>query len=181
MHRRTWVLVMIGLVSACGNDPSPAPLPQGHVQRGVKPAAPVTNKLAMWSQIEGRVTDVERAKIRHELVDRDFVVDDINRDPFAVPTSDTIARRNPTKACTGIAQFVTTSYTDLRLVGILAESTQRRASISDAANVSHDVRKGDCVGRERALVKDIGAGYITFELDDGPKVEERSIELYVRP
>ena len=55
----------------------------------------------------------------------------------------------------------------------------------DTGNLGHIIKKGDCVGREKAIVKDIGAGFITFqvkpeELPSGQvrAVEEHSVQLY---
>ena len=35
----------------------------------------------------------------------------------------------------------------------------------DTGNLGHIVHRNDCVGKEKAFVKDIGTGYITFEVD----------------
>ena len=32
----------------------------------------------------------------------------------------------------------------------------------DRGNLGHIIKRGDCVGKEKAVVKDIGTGYITF-------------------
>jgi hypothetical protein len=54
----------------------------------------------------------------------------------------------------------------------------------DSGNLGHIIRKGDCVGREKALVKDIGAGFITFQVEpdnvnpQASAVEEHSVQLY---
>ena len=56
----------------------------------------------------------------------------------------------------------------------------------DPGNLGHIIKKNDCVGREKAIVKDIGAGYVTFQvkpdelLPNGqPRpVEEHSVQLY---
>ena len=45
------------------------------------------------------------------------------------------------------------------------------------------IKRGDCVGKEKAVVKDIGAGYITFLVDPDPTnlgqrgPEEYSVQL----
>jgi hypothetical protein len=185
------------VASACGDDPPPPPPPPGAGGgAGAKAASnkDTKNKLATRPKIEMRVTDVEKANIRHTFRDRDFVADQNNRDPFqsfvlAQPglggTQDAL-KRDPTKRCLRADQFVASnySYTDLRLVGIIAEKTQRRVLMMDSGNLGHIIKKGDCVGREKALVKDIGAGYITFQVEpddmgtQARQVEEHSVQLY---
>lgn len=193
------LLVGLMLVAACGEDdpPPPPPAPGGAGAPGAKPAAggkDSKNKLAVKPKIEARVTDAERANIRHTFRDRDFIADQNNRDPFqsfvlAQPGlgggQQDALKRDPTKRCLRADQFIASnySYTDLRLVGIIAEKTQRRVLMMDSGNLGHIIRKGDCVGREKALVKDIGAGYITFQVEpddvnQARQVEEHSVQLY---
>lgn len=193
------LLVGLMLVAACGEDapPPPPPTPGGAGAPGAKPAASTKdskNKLAVKPKIEARVTDAEKANIRHTFRDRDFIADQNNRDPFqsfvlAQPGlgggQQDALKRDPTKRCLRAEQFIASnySYTDLRLVGIIAEKTQRRVLMMDSGNLGHIIRKGDCVGREKALVKDIGAGYITFQVEpddvnQARQVEEHSVNLY---
>lgn len=131
----------------------------------------------------------ERDSIRHEFRDRDFVLDQV-RDPFQ---SFIIVQKGleaePDKKidgpCTRSEQFIASnySYLELKLVGIVAQGTQRKALMTDRINYGHIIRRGDCVGKEKALVKDIGAGFITFVVN--PDVEdklnrppeERSVQL----
>jgi Tfp pilus assembly protein PilP len=132
----------------------------------------------------------ERDSVRHEFKDRDFVADQ-TRDPFQ---SYIIAQKGleeePDKKeegpCKRQDQFVATnySYLDLTLVGIVAQGTQRKVLMMDRGNLGHIVHRGDCVGKEKAVVKDIGPGFVTFVIssDDeknpnaGPT--ERSVQLH---
>jgi hypothetical protein len=192
-------LILVGLLlAACGEDaPPPPPRPTGGANApGAKPASTKDskNKLAVKPKIEARVTDPEKANIRHTFRDRDFIADQNNRDPFqsfvlAQPGlgggQQDALKRDPTKRCLRSDQFIASnySYTDLRLVGIIAEKTQRRVLMMDSGNLGHIIRKGDCVGREKALVKDIGAGYVTFQVEpddmnQARQVEEHSVQLY---
>lgn len=200
---RTVLLLVAMVASACGDDPPPPPAataPGGAGAPGTKPAANAKdskNKLATRPKIEARVTDAEKANIRHTFRDRDFIADQNNRDPFqsfvlaqpGVGTGQQDAlQRDQTKKCLRPDQYVATnySYTDLRLVGIISERTQKRVLMMDSGNLGHLIKKGDCVGREKALVKDIGSGYITFQVEpDVPTaaqaaraVEEHSVQLY---
>ena len=133
----------------------------------------------------------ERDSVRHEFKDRDFVADQ-TRDPFQ---SYIIAQKGleeePEKKeegpCKRQDQFVATnySYLDLTLVGIVAQGTQRKVLMMDRGNLGHIVHRGDCVGKEKAVVKDIGPGFVTFVIaaDDDPKSPnraptERSVQLH---
>ena len=188
-------------VAACSDDPPPPPPPGGAKPAAGKPgggpAAKPPPQISPRVRVEDRVLDpLEKKGIRHQFKDRDFAADQNNRDPFLSyvlnqglvgPTSDTKLPRDITKKCTRDDQMVATnySYTDLRLVGIVAQGTQRKVLMMDAGNLGHIIKRGDCVGREKAVVKDIGTGYITFALDPddqatGPAKagEERSIQLY---
>jgi Tfp pilus assembly protein PilP len=132
----------------------------------------------------------ERESIRHEFKDRDFVADQV-RDPFLSyiiiqKGLETAPEKRQEGPCTRTEQFqaVNYSYLGLKLVGIVAQGTQRKALMMDPANVGHIIRRGDCVGKEKAVVKDIGPGFITFVVHPDPadktanKVpEERSIQL----
>ncbi|HEX5062275.1 MAG TPA: pilus assembly protein PilP [Kofleriaceae bacterium] len=132
----------------------------------------------------------ERDSIRHDFKDRDFVADQV-RDPFQPfiiplkglePQSD----KKVEGPCNRPEQFVAGnySYLDLRLVGIVAQGTQRKVLMMDRGNVGHIIRRGDCVGKEKAVVKDIGPGFVTFVIhpdadDKTPNrvPEERSVLL----
>jgi hypothetical protein len=133
----------------------------------------------------------ERDTIRHEFKDRDFIGDQA-RDPFQSfvviqgdmgKGADTAAQA-PTVHCTRESQFVATNYSfaDLKLVGIVAQGTQRKVLMLDSTQLGHIIKRGDCVGKEKAVVKDIGTGYVTFQLDPDPTTkrpgEEHSIQLH---
>lgn len=133
----------------------------------------------------------ERDSIRHEFKDRDFVSDQ-NRDPFQSfliaqkGLEEPIEQKREPGPCTRQDQFVATnySYLDLRLVGIVAKGTQRKALMMDRGNVGQIIKRGDCVGKEKAVVKDIGTGFITFVVayDDGTtpsrQPQERTVQLH---
>jgi hypothetical protein len=192
------VLAGVLVTAACGEDEPPPPPPKPAAGGGGAKAKASTkdskNKLATRPKIEARVTDAEKANIRHTFRDRDFVADQNNRDPFQSFVvvqpglgggQQDALKRDPTKRCLRTDQFIASnySYTDLRLVGIIAEKTQKRVLMMDSGNLGHIIRKGDCVGREKALVKDIGAGYITFQVEpddvnQARQVQEHSVQLY---
>lgn len=138
----------------------------------------------------------ERDTIRRTFRPRDFVATVETRDPFqsfivAQPglgaADDDKAPFDPTKNCTREDQMVAQnySYQDLKLVGIVTQGTQRKVLMIDSTNLGHIIKRGDCVGKEKAVVKEIGKEFITFELHQdvggsGPKrePEQRSLQLY---
>ena len=135
----------------------------------------------------------ERDSVRHEFKDRDFVANQ-TRDPFLsylVPQKglEDEPEKKEEGPCKRQDQFVATnySYLDLTLVGIVAQGTQRKVLMMDRGNLGHIVHRGDCVGKEKAVVKDIGPGFVTFVIagDDDPKnpnraPTERSVQLHPR-
>ncbi len=130
----------------------------------------------------------ERDAIRHEFKDRDFAADQ-SRDPFfnfvIMPVGITDNSNNPKpephQSCTRRDQFVATnySYQDLKLVGVVSERTMRKVMMIDSAGIGHIIKRGDCVGKEKAVVKDIGAGYITFVVEEDPDNKRPSHEQSV--
>lgn len=117
----------------------------------------------------------ERLTIRHEFKDRDFA-GETNRDPFQsfivkVPgqgsgSSVVDLSKDPTSRCVRSEQLRVTNfgYQDLKLVGIVSQATQRKVLMMDPSNYGHIIRRGDCVGKEKAWVKDIGDNFICFEM-----------------
>ena len=196
MHYLLPAALLLSTIAACGEDDPPPPPPKpGAPKAGAKPGAKAPPPFAVRVRIEDRVLDPEERKgIRHQFKDKDFVTDPANRDPFQsfVINQGVVAQtteqkpRDVTKSCTADKLVATNySYTDLRLVGVVAQGTQRKVLMMDAGNLGHIIRRGDCVGREKALVKDIGTGYITFVVDpnetdnpNGRPPEERSVQLY---
>jgi hypothetical protein len=107
----------------------------------------------------------ERDGIRHAFRDRDFDAEH-NRDPFQPPTgpSGPHLPEPGLKKCPRDDQQVASSYSygDLKLVGIVAQGTQRKVLMTMGRD-GFIIKRGDCVGKEKAVVKDIGLGYVTFQ------------------
>lgn len=131
----------------------------------------------------------ERDSIRHVFRDRDFSSEHV-RDPFQsflIPQigADSDAGNKVDGPCARKDQFIATnySYLELKLVGIVTQGTQRKVLMMDRGNYGHIIRRGDCVGKEKAVVKDIGPGFVTFVIhpdpDDrtGRAPQERSVSL----
>jgi Tfp pilus assembly protein PilP len=116
----------------------------------------------------------ERFAIRHDFKDRDFAPE-TNRDPFQsfvvkVPGTGSGSAgelpKDPTSRCVRNDQLRVTNYgyQDLKLVGIVSQGTQRKVLLMDPGNYGHIIKRGDCVGKEKAWVKDIGENFICFEM-----------------
>jgi Tfp pilus assembly protein PilP len=146
--------------------------------------------------LERTVPLEEAATIRRRLKERDFAVDPTgteNRDPFRSyllpqvsnePVSP-IASARPTDRCPK-KKLVASNYAlrDLVLMGIVVRGAQRFALFRDAKD-GHLVDRGSCLGREKALVTEIGDGHVTIEIlpemvagGAEPTPEKRSIPLY---
>lgn len=148
--------------------------------------------------LERTVPAEEAPTIRRRLKDRDFALDPTgteNRDPFrsyVLPqvATETIGTSTPMVSPTDLCsknKLVATSYAmrDLALIGIVVRGPQRFALFRDAKGVGHMVDRGKCLGREKALVTEIGDGHVTVEIvpepvpnAPPPVPEKRSIPLY---
>jgi Tfp pilus assembly protein PilP len=132
----------------------------------------------------------ERDAIRHVFKERDFAAEQ-NRDPFqsfllpglSIGKGADSVPIDPTTKCPREDQLVATSYSyaDLKLVGIVAQGTQRKVLMMGGP-LGYIIKRGDCVGKEKAIVKDIGTGFITFLIEpDGTTLqrapEEHSVQL----
>lgn len=211
--RRTshgWLVLAVALAFgtvSCGDDDDASAPPASTPARknpsaGKKPQAATTAKsakLQFYSKIESYAGDEEEAKsLRRPFTSKDFDVDvtgEENRDPFrsyvirqpGVSTQDRGASMaEPTEFCTN-KNLVAPSYAlrDLRLVGIVLRGTGAYALFRDSANYGHIVRKGDCLGQERARVAEIRTGFVSLQVmpDASPTQEpksaqERAIQLY---
>ncbi len=130
----------------------------------------------------------ERIAIRHQFRDRDFVPD-VNRDPFqsafvkvgsgSGSGSDDAMERG---RCGRGLRVTNYSYLDLKLVGIVSQGTQRKVLMMSPDNRGHIIRRGDCVGKEKAWVKEILDNVVCFEPPDDSDttrtVEPKCVELH---
>jgi len=151
-----------------------------------KKTDPKTEKFVIVGKFCKRCT--ERENIRHVFKERDFAPEG-NRDPFKsflIPDvgsgSGSATRTATTERCKDSQWKIPDySYADLKLVGIVSMGTQRRVLLM-AGNKGEIITRGNCVGKERAMVKEIGATYVTLQLQNDVKdnrdPEEHSLELY---
>jgi Tfp pilus assembly protein PilP len=193
------LLALALVIGGCGGDDAgggakPPAAPGAAAGAAPAKGAVVKAKLIEYLKIEDRVSEDERANIRHIFRDRDFVPDPTgteNRDPFRSYVvnprgADSGLQPVPTDSCKK-NQLVATNYGlhDLKLVMVVSRGPQRWAVFQDKAGLGHISRRNDCVGREKARVKDIGSGFVTLEItpdvvpNQAPRPpEERSMALY---
>lgn len=189
-------------LSACGDDSKPKKKDTTKKKAAKKKkkrgggGGKSSDTLQTYTKVEDRVDAEEAEKLRHEFKGGDFIPDVTgaeNRDPFRSYVvaqvginSDEAVQVQPTDIC-GKDNMVATNYSlrDLRLVGIVLRGTRSYALFRDTASFGHIVRRGDCLGKEKARVASIGSGFVSLEVI--PEVapnqparppQERSIQLY---
>jgi Tfp pilus assembly protein PilP len=189
-RHRTW-LVLVTLLSACGDDPPPqrggakpkagekkdATNPQtgNEAKSGAaRPAKPGNTKGPVPLQTYPKVAE----EFRKALDKLDFAPDpsgDVNRDPFRSYLIDLAQVQGKGKKAPGEEGIqdecvgrgiVAENYglRDLRLTGIVHRGTRTWALFTDSQNLGHNAKRGDCLSKERARVKDIGADRVTVEI-----------------
>ncbi len=134
--------------------------------------------------------------LRHTFTERDFQPDptgDANRDPFrsyllARPLSegDEGSSGDITEICPPERSLASKySIRSLNLIGIVLRGTRSYALFRDGSGLGHIIRRGDCMGKEKAVVQEIGVGYVTLEVTPeapqglaAPPAQTRTIALY---
>ena len=193
-------LALAAAAAACGGkDDAPPPAPaQAAVPKAAAKAVKKGDKkeLQVYTKVEDVVPAKEVATIRHTFHERDFTPDltgTDNRDPFQsfVVSQPGITQHgggqaSATEQCTA-KQMVATNYAlrDLRLVAIITRGLRRFALFQDTADLGHLATRADCLGKEKARVKEIGERSVVLEIvpevdpNQPPRApEEKSINLY---
>jgi Tfp pilus assembly protein PilP len=180
---------------ACGGDDTVAPEPPrpGSANKTSKSTPKGKGKIAhldTYSQI--------LPEHRRKFTEADFRADpsgDENRDPFRSfvirqgslgRDSKSSASVQPTDICTmKNSRAPGYSLRDLRLIGIVLRGTRGTAQFRDPRGDGWIVKRGDCLGKEKALVQAIGVGSVTLEVmpeappnTEPPPPERRDIPLY---
>lgn len=203
--------VMLG-AGGCGDDdggsaPPPATTSSpvrkdtdDNRRRGQQPQAAPATDLSFYRKIEAYAADDEEAKrLRHTFKPGDFEPDitgDENRNPFRsyVIRQPGLGQQDQVQEGSGRqSEFCTSknlvapnySLRDLRLVGIVLRGTKSYALFRDTSSYGHIVRKGDCLGQEKARVAAIRTGFVSLEVipevapNQPPRPpQERAIQLY---
>jgi hypothetical protein len=196
------VLVLAGFSlalagSACGDDGGssnnsnkPAKKPNLRVPPPAAPAAAagVGGKgLLAYTKVDD--------ELRHQLTEIDFVPDvsgEVNRDPFrswlqrvAVDSGD-----GPTTIdiCSeGNVRWGAPSYSvrDLSLVGLVKRGRSFAQFVDKSEADSWIVRKGDCLGQEKAIIEEVGVGYVRLSItppappgSPAPPAQKQDIPLH---
>lgn len=186
-----------------------APGLAGRGGRGGPGGAGEPAALKIYKKVEEVVPPDEAGSIRAPFEPRDFAADmtgNDNRDPFrsyvvrqtinssesgggvTVATTEVCTARNmvaPDPKSKDPRARKSYSMRDLRLAGIVMRGTRGFAIFRDPSGYGHLVRKGDCVGKEKARVTTIGAHIVKVEVipEPGPnqltqEPQERKFELY---
>ncbi len=207
--RHIWLVLILFTASfglaACGDEGGGASPRKSNVRkkRSRRGAAQAKKggELQFYSKIEDFAADPEEATgLRKPFQGKDFEADptgDENRDPFqsfvirqpgvgqTADTGDKASGKQP-KRCTN-KNLVASNYSlrDLRLVGIVLRGTRSYALFRDSASYGHIVRKGDCLGQEKARVAAIRTGFVSLEVipevgvnQQARPAQERAIQLY---
>lgn len=152
-------------LAACGDD---TPGQNGNPAPPPPPPPPPAPALRKGTHIEDNVTDREKSSIRHQFKERDFAVEQ-NRDPFQsfVISPQQIGpppkkQEQGPKLCKDDKVLANTfSVGELKLVGIVAEGIAHKALLM-GGNTGYILKPGDCVGREKAVVKEITDDFLTM-------------------
>ena len=205
---RALVAALLGAalaLSGCGDDEEtaakPAPAPARSSAKATTASTAKKGKqvaLQLYTKVEDLIPDAdERKTIRHEFRERDFAPDSTgneNRDPFRSyvvrqpgvgnNSSKPAATVEATETCSKKQQIAPNySLRDLRLIGIVLRGAKSYGLFRDSGGLGWVVRRNDCLGKEKARVKDIGAGFVTLDVaveataSQNP-AQERSIQLY---
>jgi len=167
--------------------------------------------LKMYSKVEDLVSADEARAIRHTFVTRDFNPDPTGnetRDPFrsyvvaqtatgaaaeeggvTVATTEVCTEKNmvaPNPLAKDPRARQSYSLRDLRLMGIVLKGTRHYALFRDSGGFGHTVKRGDCLGKEKARVVKIGTGFVRLEvipdpLPNQPAREPQKREIQLHP
>ncbi|MCE9577330.1 MAG: pilus assembly protein PilP [Deltaproteobacteria bacterium] len=192
-------------LAACGgggDEPPPAATPAGGAAAAPAPATPAPgapksgDALQVYLKVEDLVPADEVKTIRHKFKERDFALDpsgDENRDPFQsfVINQPGMSSGGTSEAPVPVAQkcdhMIASKYAlrDLKLVAIMSRGLRRYALFQDTADHGNLAAKGDCLGKEKAQVGEIGDRTVTLKLvpEQVPNqaaraAEDKSIFLY---
>lgn len=182
--------VPLSLTTACGGDDEGQAKPAK--KAGKKKRRKKAKKKAATLQSVAKVDDA----LRHAFTERDFQTDpsgEKNRDPFrsflisqVLSEGDEGSSGDVTEICPPERSIaVKYSLRSLNLIGIVLRGTRSYALFRDSARFGHIVRRGDCLGKEKAVVNEIGVGYVSLEVTPeapqgtaAPPAQKRTIALY---
>ena len=160
--------------AACGDDQgssSSTPVKKPRKRRAAAPAA-TTGAPGLGLETYTKVDE----ELRHQLTEIDFVPDvsgETNRDPFrswVLQPVLNVTGPDVVKAvdvCTeGRVRWGASSYSvrDLELIGLVKRGRSYAQFTDQSEKDSWIVRKGDCIGQEKAIIEEIGVGYVRLSI-----------------
>jgi Tfp pilus assembly protein PilP len=192
-NRIALLIGLIALSASCGGDEPTASAVKPGAKKATKATPKAKGKTAQLDAYSQIMPD-----FRRKFTEADFRPDpngDENRDPFRsfVIRQGSLTRDNksassiqPTDLCTmKNSRAPGYSVRDLRLIGIVLRGTRGTAQFRDPRGEGWIVKRGDCLGKEKATVQAIGVGSVTLEVmpeappnTEPPPPERRDIPLY---
>jgi hypothetical protein len=197
--RSVLMAASFGLVlgsAACGDDggsDSSTPQQKPDLRKKAPAAAPAAAPggagnvgLTGYSKVD--------EELRHQINEIDFVPDvsgETNRDPFRSWLNRVID--NPTgpitvDVCTeGNVRWGAPTYSirDLNLIGLVKRGRSFAQFTDKSEADSWIVRKGDCIGQEKAIVEEVGVGYVRLSItppappgSPAPPAQKQNIPLH---
>lgn len=167
------VVGLLGAGSACGDDEgassSPPPAAKKKVVAKSAPAAAKGGGQAGYPKVD--------EELRHQLTETDFRPDasgETNRDPFrswvllpAAEASGDEENKKKVDVCTqdkvrwGAPNY---SVRDLVLIGIVKRGRSFAQFTDRSEGESWIVRTGDCLGQEKAIINEVGVGFVDLSI-----------------
>jgi hypothetical protein len=200
VRRVNSALVAVVFLAACGDD-APAARGGSSGGDGAKPAKPGTSSASPAPKKAKRgaklwtYPKVDDAKYRRTFTSSDFDPDftgDINRDPFRSyvleDLSPSTSGRLPSEVDECERRTVAAGYglRELKLIGLLKRGTTAYALFTDGRKDGHIAKRGDCLSKDRARIKEIGATTMIVEIrgqaaPGAPAPEPREEEWRLHP
>ena len=168
-----WVAVAwLAATSGCGNDPVPAP-PQTRPAEGPEGAGATAGGQPAGVPGAASVSPYPKVadEFRRELGSRDFAADptgDLNRDPFrsylvsAPSSAQTVLGAQD--ECERRMVAGDSGLRDLKLTGIVHQGTRTFAQFTDGKKLGHTARRGDCLSKDKARVREIGDDRVVMDI-----------------
>jgi hypothetical protein len=198
------VLVALVLLVACGDDGAGASRGGSEESAAAKPAKPGTTSSAAAAATPKKgkkgaklwtYPKVDDSKYRRAFTSTDFEPDltgDVNRDPFRSYVLEDLQPSNTGKLPSEVDECerrtVAASYglRELKLIGIVKKGTTAYGLFTDSRRDGHIAKRGDCLSKDRARIKEIGATNMIVEIrgqaaPGAPAPEPREEEWRLHP
>jgi Tfp pilus assembly protein PilP len=195
--------VALAFLVACGDDSGAARSASESKEataKAAKPATPTASASAgakkgkkggkLWTYPK-----VDDTKYRRAFAAADFEPDltgDVNRDPFRSyvleDTAPTSQGKLPQEIDECERRTVAQSFglRELKLIGVVKKGTTAYALFTDSQRDGHIAKRGDCLSKDRARIKEIGATNMIIEIrgqaaPGAPAPEPREEEWRLHP